>query len=106
MSKELDYGSYLKVDEIISLQDPVSNQTGEPAHVEMLYIITHQVYELWFKAILHELDSISDMFKNEYVGERSVGKTVTKLRRVGKIQKLGYIIEIYLKAPLISKSKN
>ena len=49
----LSYGSYLKVDELLSLQRPLSQP---PHHDEMLFIIIHQVYELWFKQLLHEID--------------------------------------------------
>jgi tryptophan 2,3-dioxygenase len=48
------YGSYLKIDELLSLQQPRS--PGE--HDEMLFIIIHQVYELWFKELLHEFDHV------------------------------------------------
>ncbi|HUP19283.1 MAG TPA: tryptophan 2,3-dioxygenase family protein [Gemmatimonadota bacterium] len=47
----LTYGSYLRLDELLSLQDPRSDE-----HDEILFIVIHQVYELWFKEILHELD--------------------------------------------------
>lgn len=48
----LTYGSYLKVPELLSLQHPLS----KPAHHdELLFIISHQVYELWFKQMMHEL---------------------------------------------------
>ncbi len=50
--KQLTYSSYLKVDELVQLQLPVAD---ESAHDEMLFIIIHQTYELWFKQILHEL---------------------------------------------------
>ncbi len=50
----LSYGSYLKVDELLELQRPLSRP---PHHDEMLFIIIHQVYELWFKQLLHELDA-------------------------------------------------
>ncbi len=53
MAKPLTYSSYLKVDELLGLQRPVSDG---PEHDEQLFIIIHQVYELWFKEILHELD--------------------------------------------------
>ncbi len=53
MAKPLTYASYLKVDELLGLQRPVSDG---PEHDEQLFIIIHQVYELWFKEILHELD--------------------------------------------------
>ena len=49
------YGSYLKVDELLSLQQPRSEG---PEHDEMLFIVIHQVYELWFKELLHELDRV------------------------------------------------
>lgn len=51
----LTYDGYLKIRELISLQHLLS----DPAqHDEMLFIIIHQVYELWFKELLHELDTI------------------------------------------------
>src|ERR687897_3043981 len=50
----LSYNKYLKVPELIRLQDTLS----EPAsHDELLFIIIHQTYELWFKQILHEVDA-------------------------------------------------
>ncbi|MGE5179814.1 MAG: tryptophan 2,3-dioxygenase [Bacteroidota bacterium] len=47
------YGSYLKLDELLALQQPLSEG---PEHDETLFIVVHQVYELWFKEMLHELD--------------------------------------------------
>jgi tryptophan 2,3-dioxygenase len=52
---QLTYGGYLKVGELISLQHQLSDP---PQHDEMLFIVIHQVYELWFKELLHELDAI------------------------------------------------
>lgn len=49
------YSSYLKIDELLALQQPRS--TG-PEHDEMLFIVIHQVYELWFKELLHEFDRV------------------------------------------------
>lgn len=49
----LTYTSYLKTDELLSLQERKSNP---PQHDELLFIIIHQTYELWFKQILHEID--------------------------------------------------
>jgi len=56
----LTYSSYLKLDELLSLQEPRSE--GE-AHDEMLFIIIHQTYELWFKEILHELDQLRTLLE-------------------------------------------
>lgn len=49
----LTYNRYLKIDELLALQQPLSDG---PEHDELLFITIHQVYELWFKQILHELD--------------------------------------------------
>ncbi len=49
---ELNYQTYLKIDELLSLQQPLSDPQE---HDEMLFIMIHQVYELWFKQLLHEL---------------------------------------------------
>lgn len=49
----LTYSEYLKIDELLSLQSPRSDG---PEHDEMLFIVIHQVYELWFKEIVHEID--------------------------------------------------
>ena len=51
----ITYGSYLKVDELTALQRQLS---VPPHHDEMLFIVIHQVYELWFKQLLHELDAV------------------------------------------------
>src|SRR6188474_3173182 len=56
------YGSYLKLDELLSLQQPRS--TG-PEHDEMLFIVIHQVYELWFKELLHELDRVKALLEQD-----------------------------------------
>ena len=55
MSKALTYASYLKVDELLTLQQPRSENQE---HDELLFIMIHQVYELWFKQVLHELDYV------------------------------------------------
>lgn len=52
---QLTYGGYLKVRELTSLQQLLSDP---PQHDETLFIIIHQTYELWFKQLLHELDAI------------------------------------------------
>jgi tryptophan 2,3-dioxygenase len=49
------YSSYLKLKELLELQQPLSDG---PEHDETLFIIIHQVYELWFKEMLHELDYV------------------------------------------------
>ncbi len=60
MSQALTYSSYLRVDELLALQTPKSSG---PEHDEMLFIIIHQVYELWFKQLLHELDYAGELLR-------------------------------------------
>ena len=54
------YASYLKLDELLSLQQP---RPGELEHDETLFVIIHQVYELWFKEVLHELDHLQRLLR-------------------------------------------
>ena len=56
------YASYLKIDELLALQQPRS--TG-PEHDEMLFIVVHQVYELWFKELLHEFDRVRQLLEDD-----------------------------------------
>ena len=56
-ASQLTYGDYLHVPQLISLQHP---QSSPPHHDELLFIITHQTYELWFKQLLHEVETARD----------------------------------------------
>jgi tryptophan 2,3-dioxygenase len=58
MPKEIYYGDYLQLDKILDAQQPESALNGHEAHDEMLFIIVHQAYELWFKQMAHEMASI------------------------------------------------
>ncbi|WP_088317796.1 tryptophan 2,3-dioxygenase [Kineosporia sp. R_H_3] len=63
--KALTYSSYLRVDDLLALQEPRSLDpvTGETEHDEMLFIVIHQVYELWFKQLLHEASRLGTAFE-------------------------------------------
>ena len=67
----LTYGSYLKVPELLELQKPLSKHpsTGDAEHDETLFIIIHQVYELWFKQQLHEGDHLAQCLADGRVQE-------------------------------------
>src|SRR5438477_1329722 len=56
------YGTYLKIEELLSLQEP---RSAGPEHDEMLFIIIHQVYELWFKELLHEFDHVMRLLEQD-----------------------------------------
>lgn len=76
----LSYGSYLKVPELLELQQLESDP---PAHDELLFIIIHQAYELWFKLVLFELDSVGEAMRDDDPYEAS-----RLLQRVLKIEEL------------------
>jgi tryptophan 2,3-dioxygenase len=77
------YPEYLKLDKFLDAQKPLSN-----CHDEMLFIIVHQAYEVWFKQILHEVDSIAVIFKKENVSESDLSTCLHRLQRVLKIFQL------------------
>ena len=80
MTERLSYGSYLKVEDLLSLQQPVSR----PAHHdEMLFIVIHQVYELWFKQLLHEMTAVMDALQRD-----DLLRVAKAFRRVHTIQRL------------------
>jgi len=84
---EVTYGSYLALDELLSLQHPRSR----PEHAdELLFIVVHQASELWFKEILHELDGLIDAFENR--------EAEFALFRMGRINALMRIVSAQLSA--------
>jgi tryptophan 2,3-dioxygenase len=76
----LTYSSYLKLDDLLALQQPVSDG---PEHDETLFIIIHQVYELWFKELLHELDHL-----NALLARRDLPRAQHALKRVLTVLKV------------------
>ena len=88
-TEDVYYGDYLDLGKLLDAQHPVSGKYQEKeAHEEMLFIIVHQVYELWFKQILHELRSIICLMARESIEERSLGMINARLGRILKVQKL------------------
>jgi len=93
MSKEKPYPpqyyqDYLGLEKILNSQHLISDKYGSPAHDEMLFIIIHQVYELWFKQILFELDSLIGIFCKDEIQESDIGRAVSRLERIIEIQKI------------------
>ncbi len=84
----IHYQKYLQIDKILSAQQPRSTEFGEHAHDEMLFIILHQVYELWFKQILYEVDAVINDLNTDKVEEGDFGKIIYKLDRVVEILKI------------------
>ena len=85
----IHYHSYLQLDKILGAQTLRSAEVeGKAAHEEMLFIIIHQAYELWFKQIIHEIGSVRHMFESDLVDERNIGVAVSRLERVSEILQL------------------
>ncbi|MBX7139119.1 MAG: tryptophan 2,3-dioxygenase [Oligoflexia bacterium] len=87
-ARPLDYLSYLKIDELLTLQDPISFKGAKPAHDEMMYIVLHQAYELWFKLIIFELESVIAILDHESVDERDITRCVARFKRMSAVQQL------------------
>lgn len=90
-SKGVHYGEYLQLDKILGAQQPESFKPGSvPAHDEMLFIIIHQAYELWFKQIQFEIDSVLDIMRQPALDDNSaeLQTIVHRLKRVNTILKV------------------
>jgi tryptophan 2,3-dioxygenase len=81
------YHSYLGLDALLNSQKRKSEEYEKPAHDEMLFIITHQTYELWFKQIIFELDSALSAFQKSHIAESELGRACARLERVIAILK-------------------
>jgi len=78
-SPQQTYATYLKVDELLSLQQP---RSSGPEHDEMLFIVIHQVYELWFKELLHEFDRVRRLLEDDepYRAQHTLKRILTILK--------------------------
>jgi tryptophan 2,3-dioxygenase len=76
-ANDLTYGTYLRLDDLLSCQSPLTDQ-----HDEMLFVIIHQVYELWFKQILHETALLQERLES---GDGA--PALATARRIAKILK-------------------
>ncbi len=73
------YSEYLQIDPLLTLQRPLSDG---PEHDEMLFIVIHQVYELWFKQVLHELDYLEQLLarRDESRAQHTMKRVLTILK--------------------------
>jgi len=91
MDKAVYYADYLQLDKITGAQEPESFKEGrDPAHDEMLFIIIHQAYELWFKQVLFEVNSVIGIMDKPVVNDNSpeMQTVVHRLKRVVTILKV------------------
>ncbi len=87
-SKQVYYSDYLQLDRILTAQQLESELVGAMAHDEMLFIITHQAYELWFKQILFELQSVIQLFSGQHMDEKQMGVVIGRLERIRAVQQV------------------
>jgi len=90
-NKAVHYSDYLELDKILNAQHPESFEPGErPAHDEMLFIVIHQTYELWFKQIQFEIDSVLEIMRRPALNDNSaeLQTIVHRLTRVTTILKV------------------
>ena len=87
---DLYYSDYIELDMILNSQHPRSFEKMEDGNDEMLFIIIHQAYELWFKQIIFELDLVRNIFVKDRINENSpdMSNAVHKLKRIVKILEL------------------
>src|SRR4029079_3028641 len=79
--RAVTYTSYLALDELLAGQRPLSSgEDGTPAHDELLLIVSHQVYELWFKQLVHELTEVQRTLEG--------GDTDTTLHLLNRVLKI------------------
>jgi tryptophan 2,3-dioxygenase len=88
--KEVYYKDYLQLDKILGAQELESKKAGVEAHDEMLFVVIHQAYELWFKQIHFELDSIVELMSKPTVNDndQTLQVVVHRSRRIIEILKL------------------
>jgi tryptophan 2,3-dioxygenase len=84
---ELHYHDYLQLDKILNAQSPESNKQNLAAHDEMLFIIIHQTYELWFKQLHHEINSMAAIMEKPALNDNSpeLQTVVHRLNRTATI---------------------
>jgi len=85
--KPVYYSEYLQLDKILNAQEEESKKNGVRADDEMLFIIIHQSYELWFKQILHEVGIVRETFLKQNIEDNSaeMNNAVHRMKRVGII---------------------
>ncbi len=86
--KPVYYGDYLQLPKILNAQAPESAKHGNAAHDETLFIIIHQTYELWFKQILHELNSVREIMSKAFIPSTDLSVINSRLERVTTIQQI------------------
>lgn len=81
----MNYWEYIRVEELLSLQGGMADDEASMSNDEVLFIVVHQVYELWFKLVLRELESARDLFHQNPVPDMALAGATRSFRRVTTI---------------------
>ena len=87
-ASRITYGGYLRLQELLTLQDGPDGYTPPPSNDELHFIIVHQTFELWFKLVLRELKEARQLMDTEHIEEASIPQIVHHLERVSEIFRL------------------
>ena len=89
----LYYWDYLHLDYLLNAQKPRSAEGESPKHEEFLFIVVHQTFELWFRQIIFELDSVLAIMGQSTVHERELRTVLARLQRIIEIQRL-FVVQL------------
>jgi tryptophan 2,3-dioxygenase len=82
VNRPTNYCDYIRVEELLGLQGGLAPDDAALANEEVLFVVVHQVYELWFKLVLRELTAARDLFTAPVVAEQELSGAVTRMRRI------------------------
>ena len=77
-----NYWDYIRVEDLLALQSGFEDDEGAVADDEVLFIVVHQIYELWFKLVIRELSAVRDLFAQNPVPDQALSLAVRKFRRI------------------------
>lgn len=80
-----NYGEYLRLEDLLALQGGLERDERKLSNHEVLFIVVHQVYELWFKLAMRELTAARDIMRKEPVPDQDLSLAVLSLRRVREV---------------------
>ena len=84
-SGRMTYGNYLRLEEMLALQEGPCGYSPEPCNDEKHFIIVHQAFELWFKLVLSELKEVHKLMNRDSISEHSMPKIVHHMKRVSEV---------------------
>ena len=86
--KPTAYWDYIRVEELLALQSGLAARDTELSNDEHMFIVIHQIDELWFKLIIREIVSVRDLFAKPHVPEQSLSSAVRGIRRMETVLQL------------------